>query len=349
LTPRSVPGFSSIIGQTKPVKLLTTLLNKGTIPHALLFTGIDGIGKRTAAKTLAMACNCTSGRRSPTHPSAPPLDPPCGQCRSCRKIESGAHPDILTLAPTDAIIRIAQVRQLCETLALKPYEARQRVVILSDAQALNPEAGNALLKILEEPPDRTLLVLTARQNSDLLPTIVSRCQHIRFGPLSASNVAKLLTTSKDLDPDTASIIAQLSHGSFTRALKLHRDNWIPRRDWLIDGLTKLPSQSVTLKLAWAAQLGQNKAHLEDALEVLQIWLRDLAVFPHNPQKIINKDLTDKIQYASQRVDPKALTARIHVLAETQKKIQANANIRLALETMVLQMTKPGPQDQVLNV
>jgi len=348
LTPRSVPGFSSIIGQAKPVKLLTTLLQRETLPHALLFTGIDGVGKRTAAKTLAMACNCVPSNRLSAHPKDPVLDLPCGQCRSCRKIESGTHPDILALAPTDGIIRIAQVRQLCETLSLKPYEARRRVVVLADAQALNPEAGNALLKVLEEPPDRTLLILTARQRSDLLPTIVSRCQHIRFGPLAASHVAKLLTASRDLDPEAAGIIAQLSHGSFTRALKLHRDNWITRRDWLIDGLTKLPSQTVTLKLAWAAQLGQNKAHLEDALEVLQIWLRDLAVYRHNPQKIINKDLTEKIQYASQGVDPKAFIAKIHVLAKTQKKIEANANIRLALETMVLQLTKPGSADPVLN-
>ena len=337
MTSRSVPGFSSIIGQAKPVKLLTTLLQKGTVPHALLFTGLDGVGKRTTAKTLAMACNCVSGERTGAHPDDP-VDLPCGQCRSCRKIAAGTHPDFLMVAPTDGLIRIAQVRQLCETLSLKPYEARQRVVVIACAQALNPEAGNALLKVLEEPPDRTLLLLTARQRSDLLPTIVSRCQHVRFGPLSASNVAELLATSKDVAPETAAIIGQLSHGSFTRACKLHQDNWIARRDWLIDGLMKLPSQSVTLKLAWAAQLGQDKALLEDALEVLQIWLRDLAVFGHNPGKIINKDLTDKIQYASQRADTRMLTAGIQVLAQAQKKIEARANIRLTLEAMVLQLT-----------
>jgi DNA polymerase-3 subunit delta' len=221
---------------------------------------------------------------------------------------------------------------------MKPYEARQRVVVLADAQALNPEAGNALLKVLEEPPKHTLLVLTARQRSDLLPTIVSRCQHVRFGPLPPASIAELLTTSHDVAPDAATRLAQLARGSVTRALKLHRENWVTRRNGLIDELMKLPSQPVTLQLAWAGQLGRNKARLEDSLEILQIWLRDLMVYGHNPQKIINKDLTDKIQYASQGVDTKALGAAFHALEEAQRKIDANANIRLTLEAMVLQLS-----------
>ena len=332
-----MPGFSSIIGQAKPVKLLTALVQKGTIPHALLFTGIDGVGKRTTAKTLAMACNCDAGdahvRQDLSH-----TELPCGQCRACRKIASNHHPDILSIAPADTIIRIAQIRQLNDTLSMKPYEARQRVVILSDAQALNPEAGNALLKILEEPPDQTLLILTARQRSDLLPTIVSRCQHIRFGPLSASNVAKLLMQSQDVEPDEAGSLAHLARGSFTRAIALHQNNWIARRNWLIDELMKLPTQPTTVKLAWAHHLAQNKHLLDNTLEILQVWLRDLAVYPYNPHKIINKDLTDKIQYASQGVDTKALNMYIQAFSKTQKEIDANVNIRLALEALVLQLT-----------
>ena len=332
-----MPGFSSIIGQAKPIKLLSTLVQKGTIPHALLFTGIDGVGKRTAAKTLAMACNCAAGEpgvgQNPKH-----ADLPCGKCRACRKIASDNHPDILSIAPADTIIRIAQVRQLNDALSMKPYEARQRVVIIGSAQALNPEAGNALLKILEEPPDHTLLVLTARQRSDLLPTIVSRCQHIRFGPLSSSHVAELLMNSQDIKPDEAASVANLARGSFTRALELYKRNWIARRDWLIDELMKLPTQPTTVKLAWANQLAQNKRLLEDTLEVLQIWLRDLAVYQYNPKNIINKDLTDKIQYVSQRVDTKALNAYIQALSKTQKAIDANVNIRLALEALVLKLT-----------
>ena len=339
MTNKSVPGFNAIIDQVKPVTLLTTLVQKGTVPHALLFTGIDGVGKRTAARALAMACNCAMGEPDVRANGRAAVDLPCGQCRACRKIESGTHPDIISIEPINSIVRIAQVRQLLETLALKPYEARQRVVIMADAQALNPEAGNALLKILEEPPDRTLLILTAHQTSDLLPTIVSRCQHIRFGPLSMPSLVKLLMESKGLEADNAAVIAQLAHGSVTKAFKLHRDNWNVRRNWLLNELTTLGSQSVGLKLAWAAKLGQNKAQLDDSLEVLKVWLRDLVVFRYSPEKIINKDLTDKVQYASQGVDTKGLIAKINAIAEAQKKIEANANTRLTLEALVLRLTE----------
>jgi DNA polymerase-3 subunit delta' len=342
-----VPGFNAIIDQVKAVKLLATLVQKSAVPHALLFTGIDGVGKRTAARVLAMACNCLMGRTDVPADDRAPADVPCGRCRSCRKIESGTHPDIISVQPINSIIRIAQVRQLCDTLALKPYEARQRVVIMSDAQALNPEAGNALLKILEEPPDRTLLILTARQTSDLLPTIVSRCQHIRFGPVSTANLKKLLIESKGLEENTAAVIAQLANGSVTKAFRLHRDNWTARRNWLLNELVTLVSQPINLKLAWAAQLSRNKTQLDDSLEVLKVWLRDLIVFRYSPEKIINKDLTDKVQYASQGVDIKALLAKIEAIGEAQKKIEANTNIRLTLETLVLQLTEvPGAGTEI---
>ncbi|MBW2248732.1 MAG: hypothetical protein JRF62_16445, partial [Deltaproteobacteria bacterium] len=163
------------MGQEQPIRLLTTLLQNGTIPHALLFIGIEGVGKRTAAMALAMACNCKAIK--PEHFSERmkirsdgniPSDQiktisPCGRCNSCRKIESGNHPDIIVLNPSGPFIRIGQIRELCGTLAMKPYEARLRVVIISDAQTMNLSAGNALLKLLEEPPDRTILILTALQ------------------------------------------------------------------------------------------------------------------------------------------------------------------------------------------
>ena len=169
-----MPGFDSIIDQERPIRILLSLLFHGTIPHALLFTGIEGVGKKTAAVALAMACNC---RR-------PVAVEPCGECAACRKIAAGAHPDILRVSPAGAMIKIDQIRELCQVLTMKPYEARVRVVIIADAHTLNPAAGNALLKMLEEPPARTVLILTAPQTGDLLPTIVSRCQHIRFKPIA---------------------------------------------------------------------------------------------------------------------------------------------------------------------
>jgi DNA polymerase III subunit delta' len=191
-------GFDGIVGQGPAIRSLTQILKSGRMPHALLFTGIDGVGKRTAAVRLAMAANCRPGpalKRPETvaaNPDAPPGHP-CGQCGPCSRIAQGIHPDVTLVLPEGGVIKIAQIRNLCRILSMKPFEGETRVAILIDAHLMNPSAANALLKVLEEPPEKTLLILTAGQSADFLPTIVSRCQHIRFNPVSRAALSGALT------------------------------------------------------------------------------------------------------------------------------------------------------------
>jgi len=331
-----VPGFESIIDQERPVRILTTFLQNGTIPHALLFTGVEGIGKESTATAFAMACNC-AGEISDTIRQEPNI--PCGICKPCLKIEAGNHPDIIRVKPSGPFIKIDQIRSLCQTIAMKPYEARRRVVIISDAQAMNPAAGNALLKMLEEPPARTILILVATHTSDLLPTIVSRCQQIRFKPISSRYLESELVQKYGLDAQNAMIIATMAGGSLTRALRMHRTHWINHRNWLIQEMDALPTVSVNRLLAFGEQLSKNKDVLQDSLEVMKSWLRDLVVGQLNPGQVINQDLALKIQQASQKISIAALLDKIDTIQATQNAIQAGTNLRLALEAMVLRLAK----------
>ena len=262
---------------------------------------------------------------------------PCLRCRSCRKIKSGNHPDIIFIKPSGPFIRINQIRSLCHTLGMKPYEARQRVVIISEAQAMNPEAGNALLKVLEEPPERTLLILTALQTSDLLPTIVSRCQLIRFNPISPKNIAGFLVGKKGLAPSDAMILATLANGSLSKAILMDQADWIKRRNWLIDEVEALPSRSVGPRLAFAERLAKNKDVLADSLEVIKLWLRDLVIYHYDPAKIINRDLVDKIQSASQRMRVESILSKLDAILSAQKNMSANSNLRLTLEVLTFRL------------
>jgi len=345
--------FDSITDQKRPVRILAAFLQKRNIPHALLFTGIEGVGKKDAATAFAMACNCTGEK--PGRPELidnatvkndlPAAVNPCGYCRSCRKIESGNHPDIIRIKPSGAFIKIDQIRGFCDTLAMKPYEARVRVVIISDAHAMNPSASNALLKMLEEPPDSSILILTAYQISDLLPTIVSRCQHIRFNPVSVKSIETRLIENQGLAPDKASIIAAMANGSISRAFAMNNSSWINRRNWLInavgpyqsDQTGALFSMSSGMLMAFAEMLKKNKDFLFDSLEIMKSWLRDLVIYNFHPEKIINKDLIEKIQSASQKIDIKSLLVKIDAIQAAQKDIQSNANLRLTLETMMMRI------------
>jgi len=338
------------LGQQKSIRLLTTLLRNETIPHALLFIGIDGIGKRSTALAFAMACNCLDPKPEQLfedeenyHTARNRLarTNPCGSCKPCRKIQSGNHPDIIIVEPSGPIIRIGQIRDLCHTLTLKPLEARCRVVIISDSQAMNPAAANALLKVLEEPPDQTILVLTARQSSDLLPTIVSRCQHIRFNPISRENIMSMLIEKKGAHPDNAAIIATLSNGSIANALSKmesqNRENWIDHRNWLIDETDSLTSRPIGSLLAFAAKLSKNKEMLPESLEMMKTYLRDLVICKHSPEKIINIDLQSKIQNASQKLTTGSLLSKISDIQSAQNDIQANANLKLTMEVLVMRL------------
>jgi DNA polymerase-3 subunit delta' len=335
-----VHGFDLIRGQQQAIGLLTTLLRKGHIPHALVFTGIDGIGKQTTARAFAMACNCEdpqpfSASSSETSPSA--RINACGQCRSCRRILSDNHPDILHLRPSGNMIRIAVIRDLIQQLTIKPFEQGKRVVIIAGSDTMNMEASNALLKVLEEPPENTLLILTAQQTADLLPTIASRCQQIRFSPLPRDVLIGLLTADDALTPEEARAAAALAEGSYTHALKMVQAGWIPRRDWLANELSRLDGRSTTAKLALAEKLADGKKLLPDTLAWLMTWYRDLIVFPFQPEQIVNSDLCHQVRAEAAKTSPQALIDRMKAVQRARQHLAANANPRLTMEDLVLQL------------
>jgi len=342
-----VPGFESITDQRRPVRILTAFLRKGTIPHALLFTGIEGVGKQTAARIFAMACNCLGGG-----PEQPPLNSgktglpdnhkisePCGICRSCRKILSNSHPDVIHIRPSGYSIRISQIRDLCGILSLKPYEAKVRVVIISDAQAMNVAAGNALLKILEEPPDRTILILTAAEKTDLISTVSSRCQNIKFNPVSRKKIAQILSERKGIDPVDADIFAGMSNGSLSGAFNISSSKLLRKRDWLIGELESLSINDTGRCLAFAERLSKDKDDFLDSLEAINIWYRDMAVIRHSPDKIIFIDLSDKMQTSYKKYSEQSLISKFEEIRMARQAIRANGNLRLTAESLVLKLVQ----------
>jgi DNA polymerase-3 subunit delta' len=339
-----VPGFESIIGQQLPIRILQRFISAAMIPHALLFTGIEGVGKRTAARCLAMALHCGASQPATETGPAGVTNLPCGQCRSCRQIADGNHPDTIEITPRKGVLRIDQIRGLLTALAMKPFGGGRRVVIVADAQAMNAEAGNALLKVLEEPPADTILILTARQRTDLLPTISSRCRHIRFNPLPPDDLAALLKKEHGMEEDRARTLAEAADGSVTKALRLSAAGWQAQRDWVLraSGLDQphlCKTRSATACLTFAARLAQRKETIESDLEILKGWIRDLSVWPYAPRHVIHRDRSATLQGARAGIGERQLTALWEVVELAQKAIAANSNLRLTLDVMALRMSE----------
>ncbi len=337
--------FYSLKYHIKTLSYLTRAFEAGNLSHALLFTGLLGVGKQAAAKLLSMACNCF--KRAVSGGSEPAPDKqsgnnegdiwPCGQCRSCKKILNNSHPDHLLIRPTGSFIKIDQVRSLIQKLSLKPYEAVNRFIILSDADSMNPEAGNALLKVLEEPPDHTTIILTARQVSNLLPTIASRCMHIRLRPMPEDFIAGVLKEDHEAASDEAGILARMASGSISKAIFMKTNHWLDRRNHLIQELVNLRSRPVGFIMAFAERLSQDKEILSECLEIFRIWLRDLIIYRYAPDRIVYADLEDTIRNEYRKSDSETLLSLVDLILAVQKKIESNGNVRLSTEILMMKM------------
>lgn len=224
-------SWHSVRGHDRIVDVLRKAAAQGKLPHALLFAGPDGIGKRTFALTLAQALLCERSVESA-------LDP-CASCPSCLQVVAGTHPDLLMVGrPEDRQeLPIKVIRDLCIDLGLKPMHGKRRVAIVDDADDLSDEAANAFLKTLEEPPPGSVLILIGTSAEIQLETIVSRCRVVRFDPIPESELAALLVEKEQAsDPAEAARWAKLGEGSVSRALGLANPELGKFRRELIDVL-----------------------------------------------------------------------------------------------------------------
>ncbi len=316
--------FDAVLGQHQAMQLLRTALRSGHLAHAYLFSGIEGIGKCTAAVAFAKALNCL------TH-----ADDFCDNCVSCRKTEKQLHPDFFFIEPEKNIIKIEQVRDIQKKIIFKPMEGRKKVVIIDQAEKLNLHAANCLLKTLEEPPDDTVLILVASTAPPLLPTILSRCQSIRFAPLGAEAISSFLERrGSSGDPG---FIAALAQGSIKRALVLLETEFLSRRRELIQLLVAGSAGSCEPLLHLAKAATEDQQELPQILEFLQTWYRDLYMlmsgFP--AEKLYNRDMLAEMQEALHSETREQILKRLKKLQWIHAHRTININYTVALESMLL--------------
>lgn len=323
-----------------PLSELKKILQSNVFPNAFLFTGNAHSGKKQAALFFTKAANCLNNSVEP-----------CDQCRSCKKINAALHPDVFQISCEEKKnISISQVRDITALISVKKNEAKIRVVIIDDAGKMNIPAQNALLKILEEPPQGTLFILNALRLIDLLPTVISRCRHIRFFPLMDDDVQQHLMTAHHIDSDMAYIAAKTCDGDLQKSLRFlnldestgHAD-WIQKRLWLLTELSNLLKQaysspvSMMKSLFVAEKIGSEPDALKDSFLVLQSFFRDIAVFPYHPEKIINRDFFDSFKDISQKYPYNRIIIWTRYLFEAEQKIDANTTIRSTLEHFFLKL------------
>ncbi len=250
--------FSDVIGQEQIIRLLRNSLKCGRIAHAYLFAGPDGIGKTMVAKTLSQTLNCETGGWDA-----------CGRCPACRRIENFSHPDVTWVRPAGLSrqIGIDDIRRLRQQISLKPYQGRKKVYLITEADRMTAQASNALLKTLEEPPANSMLILITSHPASLFPTIISRCQMMRFSPLNPGRIEDYLVKKLNLSPNKARLLSRLSEGRLGKALSLQEEAvWEEREKILNLGNQISPQDDLEKLLKVAAQIVELVSDFRHELE-----------------------------------------------------------------------------------
>lgn len=364
------------LGQEKLLPRLERALAQGRQAHAYLLTGPPHVGKMTLAVDLACAMNCRASETGA----------PCGACGQCLRIRRGVHPDVQTLemqqpddaddsaagdppparrSPTRTVIGIRELKDFLAAVSLQPFEGARKVLIINDAGRLSPEAANALLKTLEEPPPQVVFLLLAYDEDELLVTIRSRCQPLALAPLSRAAMQRELTERRQAAPELAAQLYALSRGCLGWALTALADPAVlEQRQADLERLQETLAAGLETRFTYANEVARVfQSNREAGRELLALWLRwwrDLLLIKENAADaaadgndagaaaagdadgagtaanyLHNADCRAELQAAAALLSTRQITRFIHRIMETQTALDRNVNPRLAMEVLML--------------
>ncbi len=325
-------SFKDVYGHEKQIKVLQTAMARNRIPHAYLFYGAEGVGKRTVAEVFAKALNCTSGRDS--------LDA-CDACSSCLKIDHGNHPDVITIRAQGQSIRIQEIRELQEQMKFSPLEGGKRIFIIVDADRMNIASANAILKTLEEPSASNILVLLTSRPHQLPATVLSRCQHLRFNPLRRETVASFLEEKSSLDHKSAQLIALSSGGSIGRARAMNDESYLTTRATVLDIIARIKTKEPLKILSALNDFGQERKDIMERLGILMTGYRDALVYKETGDRdsLINQDYIDIIKSVAESESGRNIVSCIRAVDRALHTLNQNANKQLTLEVMMFTLNR----------
>lgn len=355
--------FEEVLGLAAPVTWLRGAIASGRLPHAMVFVGPEGIGKNTVARLVAAALLCEE-----------PTDPPCGACASCRRLAHGSHPDLFVIgreprkraasarpaddavetddADEDAgeeaedssgelsrVIAVKQIRRLCEHAAYSPREGRARIFILDPADRMNVAAQNAILKTLEEPPGRAVLILVTARAHLLLPTVRSRCLSVRFAAMHVGELAARLA-ARGISGTEAATRAALAGGRPGRAIELDLARVGRRRDevlTMLEAAARGPRALAQLPELTAAIVGEGgEAELLEGLELLEALLRDAALCACDGpvEALLHADLSARIRPLGRTVGGGRASELIVGIERMRNRLRFNLNEKVVADCLV---------------
>ena len=313
-------SFKNIQGHAQSIGLLKRYLEDSRLSGGYLFTGPEGIGKKLIALTLAKAVNCSEGK-----PDS------CDICVSCGKIDRSDHPDVHLTANGDDEIKIESIRQLQKDLSFRPYEGKTKVFIIDNAHKLTADAANCLLKVLEEPPKQSLIILISDKPVLLFRTIVSRCKTVKFSSMPRKSLEEVLSVSHGLDAGMSHFLAYFSEGRLGSALRLKDAGIVQKKNECIDKF--ILSDAGLLERSSK----QERQELKQKLGIIATWFRDMYLLkigmPH--QELINLDRKDELLRSMPKFTFGEIDDIMQSVTDAVLYLDQNINSKLVMQSLLL--------------
>ena len=322
--------LNSFLGNTRIVEILRRAVSQDRLPHAMIFAGPSGVGKRTLAILLAQFVNCrdSDGKTA------------CGKCSSCSKIRAGTHPDIREIQPEGASIRIDPIRNLINEIAYQPFEARYRVVIIDPADQMQPAAANCLLKTLEEPPSRTIMILIAINPYMLLETIRSRARMLQFAGIPQRQIEEYLVSVKGRSRQDSRLAAVFSGGSLGSALDFDTSQYKEIRAQALEFARLLLTGGSFAELSvLSSVLAKQKDSFQNWVEAFGTILQDIYYAKIAPARIGQQDIAAELNTMANSISRSTILSAVDGLKQLKGALRRNANRQLALESLFLSLDR----------
>ncbi len=326
--------FEDILGQKEIIDKIEGMLRTDNLPSVLLFYGPEGTGKKSTALRIAKALNCMDNN--------PPESFFCGECPSCQKIEKQIHPDIHILSPDGDSIKIEDVREMMRNISQVPFEGKRKIAILDNAEALTIQAANALLKTLEEPPEKTHIFLISSNPGKLPLTLKSRCYPLRFLPLSEETIIEILRRDNNFHSmDGIRIVAGLAEGGIENARALLEADILNERQ---NFLQILDAGDYNIK-SYVLFAGEKAESIDVRKRYLHLFKRiilDILFYKMSLyERIKNRDIMEEIKRIAIRMNKLHLWSILKEMERFESVIEMNINFKLHQNLLLLDILNTG--------
>ena len=322
-------SFKDVVGHKDILKYISSAVENNRVSHAYILNGERGSGKKMLANLFAMTLSCETGDNEP-----------CGKCHSCKQAESGNHPDIIRVTHEKPnSISVDDIRtQVNNTVDIKPYQGPYKVYIIPQADMMTPQAQNAILKTIEEPPSYAVFLLLTENAETLLPTINSRCVMLKLRNIKDTLIKKYLMENLEIPDYKADMCTAFAQGNMGRAIMLaNSDHFNEIREEAVQLLKHISEMELNEIVAAVKNISVYKLEITDYLDIIMIWYRDVLLYKATKEidKVVFKDQLQSIKEQARKSSYEGIELILESLEKAKARLKANVNFDLVMELLFL--------------